>query len=413
MNDISAMTEVIYLFCESGKIRIPFYSSNMYLFRRFGEWGGKWDEERNEFVFEGNMDAGEFSRAFPGIPFVWLDGSRPLRIFNFWEQSPEDAAPAFSVCQDESGYSGFPQEKADASREDSGLSNGVFEIPGKLRSPPRFPKHWETKLETELRSRKYSSHTMFSYIYFNRQLCSVLGKFPEEINSDDVKRFLAGIEKDRNYSSSSINLAISAIKFFYRNILKKDLVSLKTRPRHDKYLPMVLDKSEISKILSLEKNVKHRLLLMLAYSSGLRVSEVVAIRREHIDLPRRVIYVKLGKGRKDRYTILSEKAALFLEKYCSIYNIQNWLFPGQPATRHLTIRSAQNIFSNAVREAKIPKKVSIHSLRHAFATHLLERGTDIRYIQALLGHSSLRTTERYTHVARRNVLNIQSPLDTL
>lgn len=161
------------------------------------------------------------------------------------------------------------------------------------------------------------------------------------------------------------------------------------------------------------EDIKHRLLLMLVYSSGLRVSEVVALKREHIDLVRRVIHVKLGKGRKDLFTILSEKAADFITQYCVINNIQDWLFPGQQPTRHLTIRSAQHIFDNAVQRAEISKNISIHSLRHTFATHLLESGTDIRYIQSLLGHSSLHTTERYTHIARRNVLNIQSPLDDI
>ena len=125
------------------------------------------------------------------------------------------------------------------------------------------------------------------------------------------------------------------------------------------------------------------------------------------------IYVRLGKGRKDRCAVLSEKAASFICEYCAFYDIKAWLFPGQTATHHLTIRSAQHIFNKAIRKAEIPKKVSIHSLRHTFATHLLENGTDIRFIQELLGHSSIRTTERYTHVAQRNILCIQSPLDTI
>jgi site-specific recombinase XerD len=163
----------------------------------------------------------------------------------------------------------------------------------------------------------------------------------------------------------------------------------------------------------MEKNPKHRLLLMLVYSSGLRVSEVVALKREHIDLSRKIIFVKEGKGRKDRSTLLSEKAARFIEEYYSFYNIEKWLFPGQCPNRPLSIRSAQHIFDKAVRRACITKDISIHGLRHTFATHLLENGTDIRYIQSLLGHASLRTTERYTHVARRSLLNIKSPLDTI
>ena len=239
----------------------------------------------------------------------------------------------------------------------------------------------------------------------------MLRKTPEEIFPEDVKQFLAAIEKDKHYTASSMNLAISSIKFFYKNVIKKDIILEQRRPRHDKNLPMVLSRAEINNILDMENNIKHRLLLMLTYSSGLRVSEVVALKKEHIDITRRIIYVRHGKGRKDRCTILSQKAADLVVFYLSSNNIQTWLFPGQPPTRSLSIRSAQKIFDKATSRAEITKHVSIHSLRHTFATHLLESGTDIRYIQALLGHSNLRTTERYTHIASGSVLNIQSPLD--
>ena len=224
---------------------------------------------------------------------------------------------------------------------------------------------------------------------------------------------MATIEKDREYSASSLNLAISAIKFFYKNVLKKDILNDRHRPSYDKHFPMVLSKTEIAKILSMEKNLKHRLLLMLAYSSGLRVSEVVTLKKEHIDISRGIVYIRLGKGRKDRCTLLSEKANRLFTEYCVIFNIQTWVFPGQNTNRPLSIRSAQKIFNKAVCRAKITKELSIHSLRHTFATHLLENGTDIRYIQELLGHSSIKTTERYTHVAKSSILNIQSPLDTI
>ena len=151
----------------------------------------------------------------------------------------------------------------------------------------------------------------------------------------------------------------------------------------------------------------------MVHSSGLRVSEVVQLKRSHIDISRKVIYIKGGKGRKDRYTLLSQKAAQLFIKYCKIADTQDWLFPGQSAVRPLTIRSAQKIFDKAVCRANIRKEVSIHCLRHTFATHLLENGTDILYIQCILGHSSLRTTERYTRIAKGNILNIRSPLDII
>jgi site-specific recombinase XerD len=283
-----------------------------------------------------------------------------------------------------------------------------------LTLPDRFPDFWRDKLELELRSRKYSPRTMRSYVYYNRALCRILQKPPEAIRTEDIKCYLAYLDKERDLSTSSMNMAISSFKFFYGNVLKKNIAHEQHRPRQDKRLPAVLAKSEITLLLDREKNPKHRLLLMLAYSSGLRVSEVIALKRAHVDLNRKTILVHLGKGRKDRYTMLSARAAAFIKDYCALYAIDNWLFPGQAPSRHLSVRSAQGVFDKALANAGIQKPgLSIHSLRHTFATHLMENGVDIKYIQELLGHVSIRTTERYTHIARRDALRIQSPLDNL
>jgi len=152
---------------------------------------------------------------------------------------------------------------------------------------------------------------------------------------------------------------------------------------------------------------------MMVYASGLRAGEVICLKRQDIDISRKLIKIQSGKGRKDRYTIVSETVINALEDYYSRYDITGWLFSGNDPNKHLVIRSAQHIFERALKRAKIEKAASIHSLRHSFATHLLESGTDIRYIQELMGHASLRTTERYTHIARRKVLSITSPLDTI
>jgi integrase/recombinase XerD len=160
-------------------------------------------------------------------------------------------------------------------------------------------------------------------------------------------------------------------------------------------------------------NIKHRTVLALAYSGGLRVSEVTALKPEDIDLSRNLIYIRKAKGRKDRYTLLSKKTANLLKKYINAYKPEKWLFEGQNPANHLSIRSAEKVFENACKAAGIKKKVSIHCLRHSFATHLLENGTDIRYIQELLGHASSRTTQIYTHIAKRDFLKITSPLDRI
>jgi site-specific recombinase XerD len=185
------------------------------------------------------------------------------------------------------------------------------------------------------------------------------------------------------------------------------------RPKKDKKLPVVLSQKEVFRILSLVTNIKHRTILMLIYSGGLRIGEAVKLRVEDIDPERKLIYIKSAKGRKDRYTILSDVALKTAQKYFDLYKPQRWLFPGSRPDKHITTRTVQAIFEDACKNAGITKDVSPHSLRHSFATHLLESGIDLRYIQELLGHKSSKTTERYTHVSNKDLSKIKSPLDAL
>ena len=412
--------QAVYLFRENDTVRIPTGWYNKRLFSFLVGKGGKWNKAQNEIVLSNLPDASNFNKTFPETPIVQVDpkSHHPIKIFNFFEQAQFEHSQ-FEYAQNVE-YSQNKKTVAQLAEMAAGemplpLMDDLDTLPlsGTSAPPDYFLESYELKLETCLRAKKYSHHTRASYIYYNRFLCNAVQKSPDEMESYDIKSFLASLEKSKNFSSSSMNLSISAIKFFYRNIMDVEIIGARSRPKRDKKLPMVLDKTEVNKLLQLETNGKHRLLLMLVYSSGLRVSEVVALKKEHIDLARKVIYIDLGKGRKDRFTILSERAATFIASYFEANNIEKWVFPGQEAGRHLSIRSAQYIFDNALRRAEIAKKISIHSLRHTFATHLLESGTDIRYIQALLGHSNLHTTQRYTHVARRSVLNIQSPLDSI
>jgi site-specific recombinase XerD len=292
-----------------------------------------------------------------------------------------------------------------------GVPGGPCPVPG-AGEAARFSADWAQKLEKELRSRKYSPRTILSYLYHNTAFCRFIRKSPNDAEEPDIQKYLAHLET-HNRSASSMNLTISALKFFYHNVLKKPIVQERSRPPQDKRLPQVLSRSEIKRLLDNEQNPKHRLLLMLIYSSGLRVSEVVALKKENIDPCRKTLFIHNAKGRKDRYTLLSSLSVAFARDYCERYRISGWLFPGADGHRHIAIRSVQKIFTNALRKAGIEKPASIHSLRHSFATHLLENGTDIKYIQALLGHSSVKTTERYTHIARRAAPKIQSPLDAL
>ena len=219
------------------------------------------------------------------------------------------------------------------------------------------------------------------------------------------------IDKDK-CSHSYANQFISAIKFFSKKILNnKEIIVNIVRPPKDKKLPDILSKNEIYKILHSLNNTKHRALLFITYSAGLRVSEVVNLKLKDIDSERMLVHIRKSKGSKDRYSLLSNLALKELRNYAKNYKINDWLFPGGKKGKHLSIRSAQKIFKKACKKANINKDVSIHSLRHSFATHLLENGTDLRYIQELLGHSSSKTTEIYTHVTKKDFLNITSPLD--
>ncbi len=178
-------------------------------------------------------------------------------------------------------------------------------------------------------------------------------------------------------------------------------------------MPVVLSKEEVAKILLALYNLKHKAILMLIYSAGLRVGEVVRLKIEDIDGKRMLIHVKGSKGRKDMHTILSLKALEILRQYWEKYKPVKWLFKGAKKGRHLSIRSVDKIFRNACNKAGIKKDASVHTLRHSFATHLLEGGTDLRYIQELLGHAHSRTTEIYTHVSTKSLGKIMSPLDTI
>lgn len=226
-----------------------------------------------------------------------------------------------------------------------------------------------------------------------------------------INRFSAYLTANHNYSHSYVNQAISSVKFYCLKVLKLDDNTPYIRPKKENKLPNVLSLLEVKLILEALQNIKHKAILYITYSSGLRVSEVVRLRLDDFDRDRKTLRIRQGKGRKDRYTLLSEIALEIVNRYCDQEKPVKWLFPGQQKECHLTERSVQKIFEHALIKSGIIKNVSIHSLRHSFATHLLEGGIDIRYIQELLGHQSIHTTQRYTHVSIKDARRIKSPLD--
>jgi site-specific recombinase XerD len=238
-----------------------------------------------------------------------------------------------------------------------------------------------------------------------------VGRSARDVSSQDIKDYLLYL-KSKNYSNTSLNSVISALKFYYGQMLHRKLFFNIRRPKKEKFLPIVLTRQQIIKIINSASNLKHKLLLSLLYGSGLRVSEVVKIKISHLDLATHSLLVKDGKGNKDRHTLLSSISIKFLNLYLpKLASGQEYLFSGAGDRSHLSQRSAQKIFETAVAKSGINTQASCHSLRHSFATHLLESGVDIRYIQKLLGHSNIKTTEIYTQVAHNFLENIKSPLD--
>lgn len=267
------------------------------------------------------------------------------------------------------------------------------------------------KTEEKLRLKGYSPKTVEVYLGHMRRFTVFIEKRLSNIELDDVKKYVLFL-LDKDLSHAFVNQAISALKFMAREILEKHniIISL-PRPKKEKKLPNVLSEEEVVNILHALDNQKHKTILYITYSAGLRVGEIVRLKVSDVDSDRMLIHVRQGKGKKDRYTVLSKVALKQLRKYYSLYDPKNWIFPGRDPKSHLTERTVQRVFKNACRKGKIRKKVSVHSLRHSFATHLLERGTDLRYIQELLGHKSSKTTQVYTHVSNKSIKRIESPLD--
>lgn len=266
-------------------------------------------------------------------------------------------------------------------------------------------------LETELRIRGYSEITIKSYLRHNKDFLKYVNKPSKSITEQDVKKYISSL-MTRKHKPASINLALSSIKFYFISILKKNIFTEVKAPKIEKKLPTVLTKLEVRQLLNAPKNPKHKLLIELLYSSGLRVSEAVSLKVNDLDLFDKMGVVRSGKGKKDRNIILSKGFIENLKDYLKereddseyIFNSYNG---------HLTTRMAQRIVSESAKEANIKKRVFCHALRSSFATHLLEAGTDIRVIQVLLGHADISTTQRYTKVSNEQLKKVVSPLDVL
>ena len=297
--------------------------------------------------------------------------------------------------------------------DQTGMGSTYFQSETRSEPPQCLPVGILEEMLQELRLRGYRAKTRKAYLGHVRRFANYCGKAPGSFGEMEVRNYVYYL-LETGASHSYVNQCVSALKFLFLRVLKDQhpLENL-PRPKKEHKLPTVLSRPEVLRLLDAVENLKHRAIILLTYSGGLRLGEVVRLKVEDIDLDRKLVHVRQGKHRKDRYTMLSAVAQKAVQDYRRQYQPRTWLFPGARQGRHLTERSVQKAFDRACKKAYINKRVSIHTLRHSFATHLLERGTDLRYIQVLLGHASPKTTQIYTRVTNRDLAKIQSPLDAL
>jgi integrase/recombinase XerD len=266
-----------------------------------------------------------------------------------------------------------------------------------------------------MHSRRYSTSTINTYVDALIAFLKFFYKKPvEEISNDDIVFFNNEFILRNNYSASYQNQVVNAVKLFFRHVVKRTIdVELIHRPKRQKTLPNVLSKEEVKMILEATQNIKHKTMLSLVYACGLRCGEILRLKPDHVDARRGVLFISQSKGKKDRIAPLSVKTIEIINEYRKAFPTKIYLFEGQNPGNPYDARSLQNVLKQNVHKAGITKPVSLHWLRHSYATHLLENGTDLRYIQEILGHSSSKTTEIYTHVSNKSIQKIVSPFDYL
>ncbi len=284
------------------------------------------------------------------------------------------------------------------------------------------------QMTMDLALKRFSKSTQKTYLAQVRDISIYFKKSPDKLDRDEVKKYLHYLIEEKNFSSSYVNQCYCALKFFFEITLRSNLPAGRQdgfmdripRAKRGNKVPAVLDQKEVLRLFKVTTNIKHRAILMIIYSAGLRVSEAANLKVSDIDSKRMMIFVRNGKGGRDRYTSLSEIALNTLRRYWREYHPRNlsskqlsgeWLFAGEKPENPITARSIQLIFKEALDHAGILKPATVHTLRHSFATHLLEARTDLPTIQWLLGHKYIKTTATYTHVTQKHLATIRSPLD--
>jgi integrase/recombinase XerD len=270
------------------------------------------------------------------------------------------------------------------------------------------------RFENYLILNRLAPKTRQAYINAVGGLAQYFNKSPDTLTNEQVQQYLVDLIRHRKLQWSSCNVAFCGLSCFYNKFLSRPQTQFSIPPRpREKKLPEILSQSEVKKLILAGKDIRHRALLMITYGSGLRVSELVKLKPHHIESARMLVRVEQAKGRKDRYTLLSQKALNELRSYYKFFSPDKWLFYGKHKQNPMPVATAQKIYYRAKNSAGINKGKGIHTLRHCFATHLLEAGIDIYLIKRFLGHTSIQTTMGYLHVVPNRLAEVKSPLDTL
>jgi len=271
------------------------------------------------------------------------------------------------------------------------------------------------RMTEDMQVRNFSPHTQNSYVQQVSLFARHFSKSPDVLGPEEIRSYQVYLTNEKKLSPSSILIAVSALRFLYKVTLHRDwcLEDIIPAPKKPQKLPIVLSPEEVLQFLSCVQSIKHRTILTVCYAAGLRISEAVHLKVADIDSERMVIRVEQGKGQKDRFVMLSPKLLEVLRAWWPVEKPKQWLFPGDRVDSHITRVAVEDACQKAHRRCGIPKPITPHSLRHSFATHLLESGTDVRTIQLLLGHRSLATTARYLRIATSKVCSTASPLDLL
>ena len=421
--DTQFLTSFRYVHWDKGNRQwiIPNYGKNLELLQSyFRNRAVGITEQRDEKISEPKTIVAE-----AGIVKIHNIQNRILRIYFTYNRGLMEAVKQLSLCRWNSSENcwtvPYNEQNTDKLREivsNQGMKY-VYEVISKTEGTPRLPKHENyvrcPKEYTEkLKELRYSVNTLNVYTdLFEEFINYYPNKTAQDITEEEIIAFLRYLVNERKISTSYQNQSINSIKFYYERVLGgKRKIYLIERPRKENFLPEVLSEEEVAAILKTITNIKHKALIMTIYSGGLRISELINLKVKDIDSDRMQIRVQQSKGKKDRYTLLSQKTLLILRQYFKEYKPKEWLFEGEGDGEY-SQKAIQNILKRAVLKAGIKKRITVHSLRHSFATHLLENGTDLRYIQNLLGHSNSKTTEIYTHITTKGFDQIKNPLDKL